>query len=412
MLINLYKSEYDSIVCNKERTAENFVSYLLNRADYTDLGLLHFKEKIIFQIQEMIDILESYNYPWDFFISEDHLTYGLIYYFGDTTIISECGNCMPLFDCYIALPIKINDHRNVTIQTIYFSRTTFTKYEAIHNYIHSHISSQNFCIRKYNSEYGDTFLDIDDDDIYYKRPMFGPFCLGNTEIQTNVFNLAKRGYDKLNFELLINQIESFIKWESISGMPYICLTDVINSTLEDELSTNFVYQYLTTKQLVYNMFDVDSYRNIFHMNDFLVNKDYIQLKYSNVIYNKLNNFLKVNKFVLDGNIKYSVVTDGQPKKIVVNGYTNVIDIDRDDYNSDDEYEEALEEAHENMATEDVGLFFFRNEGIKLKVVHNIKIEENTDNFADLSKAKFQEFYQHYNRLLLEKYCNYVGKNAY
>lgn len=420
MIINTNQAVYQQLgIYGEDRTTEKFVDTVAFNSRYglneTQLEIINpnkdkYRSKFIQQINEMIEIIESYNYPWDFFASaEDRGHFGIVYYAGDTIIKSEDGSEMPIFDMYIALVLKFgetNDLSKISIRGITFSRSSFTKAEFCYQYQHSHISSTNMIPRATNENYS---CDIDVDDLEYDeaylyiRPSFDYFCLGNTEIQTNAQELAIKGYNKLQFELLINQIQSFLSWESISGVPYINMSNVIHTFLDnDENATNHKTNFLNVDELVnISMTHNIAKRNIFNRNDFLISDDTISLKYNNVVYQKIQDFIKENQYTFHNN-RNQLRVDGIPIKTQINGHSNVINRSYDDDDDDDDDYNYYDTDYEI-----VNLFIFKGKHIPLCLVHNVypKFSEE-DEEQVLSIEDFQTFYRLYNEKLNIKYANY------
>lgn len=421
MIINTNQAVYQQLgIYGEDRTTEKFVDTVAFNSRYglneTQLERINpnkdeYRSKFIQQINEMIDIIESYNYPWDFFAStEDRGHFGIVYYAGDTIIKSEDGSEMPIFDMYIALVLnfgEIDDLSKISIRGITFSRTSFTKAEFYHQYQHSHISSANMVARTTDENYS---CGMDEDDLEYEdsylyvRPCFDYFCLGNTEIQTNAIKLATDGYEPLQFELLINQIQSFLSWESISGVPYINMSSVINSFFEyDENVSNYEIKSLDLYELVdISMTYSIAKRNIFDRNDFLISNDTISLKYNNVVYKKIQDFIKENQYAFH-NDKNQLRVDGIPIKTQIDGHNNVIERSYDD-DDDDDYD------YYDTDYEMVNLFIFQGKRIPLCLVHNVypKFSEE-DEEQVLSIEDFQTFYKLYNEKLNIKYANYKAQ---
>lgn len=419
MVINTNQAVYQQLgIYGENRTTEKFVDTVAFNSRYglneTQLKLINsnkdeYRSKFIQQINEMIEIIESYNYPWDFFAStQERGHFGIVYYAGDTIIKSEDGSEMPIFDMYIALVLKFgetNDLSKISIRGITFSRSSFTKAEFYCQYQHSHISSANMISRTTNENY-DCNIDVDDleyDEAYlYIRPCFDYFCLGNTEIQTNEQELAIKGYNKLQFELLINQIQSFLSWESISGVPYINMSSVINTFFDnDENNNHSTIKFLSMDELVnISMTYAIAKRNIFNRNDFLISNDDIILKYNNLVYNKLQEFIKENKYSFNTRINQLKV-DGKPLKVPIEGHNNDIDVSDDEHDEDDIF---------NTDYEMINLFIFQGKYVPLCVVNNVYPKFSTeDEEYILSVEDFQEFYKLYNEKLNIKYANFKAQ---
>lgn len=110
------------------------------------------------------------------------------------------------FEIYPELREHNSFHVNFDDFFIEFSmwglRETLTKEEYHSRYIHSHLGSR----ERYS-------------------PQFEPFCLGSGEIR-NTLSMLSNEFSPELFNLLLLQIDAFVRWESREGLPHIHMTSV------------------------------------------------------------------------------------------------------------------------------------------------------------------------------------------
>jgi hypothetical protein len=100
-------------------------------------------------------------------------------------------------DLFIVLIFK-----NGILNDIKGFRTTFTSAEYISNYVHSHLPI--YGINQVNS-----------------------FCVGSSEFYSIVKKFKQNEVTELTFKYLLFSIDSFLKWESLEGGPYIKIQDIL-----------------------------------------------------------------------------------------------------------------------------------------------------------------------------------------
>lgn len=93
---------------------------------------------------------------------------------------------------------------------LYGLRGTLSSQEYRHGYLHSHLYSRH----NYNLEWG-------------------KFCLGSGEINQTLLLLSHiDSYTTELFTLLLLQLEAYVVWESLSGVPYIFMSSITQSPFE------------------------------------------------------------------------------------------------------------------------------------------------------------------------------------
>jgi len=123
-------------------------------------------------------------------------------------------------------------------------RTTFSSKEFVSGYMHSHLPVGD--IHRVNS-----------------------FCKGSSEFNDIVIKFKNHEVTELTFKHLLFSINSFIKWESLEGGPYIKIVGIlyqnVNEDEEDEEDEEDVYKFLTDelKQNIISNSDVFLYKTAY-----------------------------------------------------------------------------------------------------------------------------------------------------
>lgn len=129
-----------------------------------------------------------------------HKIYCVIH-FPEFEITNSLGDSHIIKDLFVRIPIAI--HRgtdSLYLETVEGLRTTVSTEEFSSRYEHSHLHSKSY-------------------DEKVNRTRFTTFCTGTGDINS-VTSLLNMGFDIDNFKLLLLQIDPFVKWESIEGVPY------------------------------------------------------------------------------------------------------------------------------------------------------------------------------------------------
>jgi hypothetical protein len=107
---------------------------------------------------------------------------------------------------------------------------------------------------------------------------WSPFCLGSSEIAGILTDLNDDNFNDAKFDLLLYNLEEYIKWESIEGGPYFRIANLNygESTRETSFSSetlNEIYEDFLSEELLFNTtFDV-SLKKIKVVNDDLFIKN-------------------------------------------------------------------------------------------------------------------------------------------
>lgn len=169
------------------------------------------------QLDEMMTELTGfYEDNWDFILKPmrlENAKYQLycVLRFPELTISNSIGlshNIQDLF-VYFRLDQGMKDGEPYVYPVdLKGFRSTVTTLERQAEYEHSHLPSKNRS--KVTDLKGNSF------------------CLGATEIRDTHLSLVDR-YDKDRFSLLLFTIQSFVKWESVEGVPYLYINDIPSS---------------------------------------------------------------------------------------------------------------------------------------------------------------------------------------
>ena len=167
-------------------------------------------EKII--ISEMITSLNSiYKDRWSFRFLDLHSFPQILIYFPEFTIKNSSGDTHKILDLYVVLkPVLCSNGPNFG-NSIYGFRTTLTDKEYSSGYIHSHIISTDVYFEHFSLN-----------DYAYKS-----FCLGSSEV-IDIMQILNNSssFDKNMFELLLLTLDTYVKWESLEGGPYIRMSTI------------------------------------------------------------------------------------------------------------------------------------------------------------------------------------------
>lgn len=146
---------------------------------------------------EKVKVILQAIYPnrWD--IIENYITI----HFPEITIVNSEKGSHNIKDLWVRLTFK---HGTLTLSEIIGCRTTVTVSEYKSEYRHSHLCK---------SRYSD----------------FSNFCLGSSHFAVLFQELASQ-FDIDNFEFFLWQLDSYVRWESLEGVPYIKITNIKKHT--------------------------------------------------------------------------------------------------------------------------------------------------------------------------------------
>lgn len=186
------------------------------------------KNKYVKIIHSMMDGLEElYPGDWDIFIQIVKARYSNYYYFSLTPVILfrniTISNSVKLEhnikNLFVFIPIK----SNLKIGIIEGTRSSISEKEFISGYIHSHLIREDFTY-KYNKPFNPT-----------------PFCLGESEmLDLKTEMLSNKVFDMDLFRLYIMCLKTFVSWESIEGVPYNYIKNIISNSNESINDSEFI----------------------------------------------------------------------------------------------------------------------------------------------------------------------------
>lgn len=221
-------------------------------------------------------------------IANSHLTI----YYPKVTITNELDEKYDITDVYIRVYINYFDK----LQTIKLLRSTLTKIEFESGYYHSHASLSQPTIST------------------AKR--FHNLCFGKGPIVNTIDNL-KGHYDKDIYGLLCQEIDNYVRIESIEGIPYKAFHDLNSKKYRAIKNNNYKFD-LSVHYGVNNVgyYDLRHFiRYVLKSNklNFIPSANAIQIAMSFIDYHKTISEL-LNEFIKITNDKYNL------KTILVEGY--------------------------------------------------------------------------------------------
>ena len=135
----------------------------------------------------------------------------LVIRFPEIEITNSKKHTLLLRDLYTRIPVKLGNARvRYTFQQIQGTRITLSMLEYTHNYGHSHLS-------------------IIDYKLPQNRGHFLNFCTGEGDINHSrgLLNCISDSFDYDMLRLHLLQVDPFLKWESIAGIPYFRMNNLI-----------------------------------------------------------------------------------------------------------------------------------------------------------------------------------------
>lgn len=127
----------------------------------------------------------------------------LVIHFPDITITNTRKDTHNIKDLYVVLKFAVN----MKLFSFDGFRTTLTNIEAFKGYSHSHLSTNR---------------------------VISWFCTGSGPISTSISYMRATGFDAIKFQILCLNIDKFVKWESLEGVPYIRI-NTLNSGIYNDV---------------------------------------------------------------------------------------------------------------------------------------------------------------------------------
>jgi hypothetical protein len=134
-------------------------------------------------------------------------SFDIIIHFPYLKLTSESGSTHDLRDYFIKIEVTIKNDFTLEFSKTEGLRMTFTPLEFATGYRHSH--QQTAIFDTHNSSHQDY------------RNQFGEFCTGSGDINSALALINnEQVLDEDQFRLYLLQIQPYLEWESISGVPY------------------------------------------------------------------------------------------------------------------------------------------------------------------------------------------------
>lgn len=146
---------------------------------------------------------------------------GCIIHFPEIEIFNENDTSKIIYDLYVRLFWEYSTSENTKDKIISFTtamqgaRSTYTVEDIWNTYSHSHLPSLK---REGPNDSGE----------YYAFTEFQEFCLGEDTLYNTLAELSM-GFNIDKFIILLNSIDDFVRWESLSGGPYMLIEELVTS---------------------------------------------------------------------------------------------------------------------------------------------------------------------------------------
>lgn len=194
-------------------------SWMKRLADKGYFGIDSEKKKTV--VEDMMTSLNAiYKDRWCFQFYNKNSSPHIIIHFPKFTITNSAREKHEITDLYVRLKFFLTDKGPQFGTSISGFRTTLTDKEAEWGYLHSHISSKTNYFDSFNGNCEDTLCKS--------------FCLGTSEVLDLMQTMeGAEDFDKNIFELFLLTLDTYVKWESLEGGPYIkmqYLSNVQSST--------------------------------------------------------------------------------------------------------------------------------------------------------------------------------------
>lgn len=277
-------------------------------------------EEYLDSLEEIINNLnEIYNKNWDFHFEPVFDSDNKFLYYTIHIIIRfkelEITNSQELFHTIKESFFVIKLDRDCTICKTGFTRFLLSYNEYIKGYLHSHCS---FCNIIYGNNIGSC----------------KSLCFGVTTDISYLIDSLTCKFDKHKFEMFLLLIENYLKWESIEGVPYNYISDIIGnhgnikyyplSDIVKETYTNAIVNRMLENHNKYNfVFNNNRYRivldDIFERKVFDICKQILpESSFNSILVTKINgiyckynypkivneNDIELNNLRLSNGLKY------------------------------------------------------------------------------------------------------------
>lgn len=276
----LEKKIYNSCVLGFNRN-ENWIRKFFKTANVIDYSPLSLSQKFEY-LNSLISLLnifkEKYEEDFDFTIIKGHSinTFDWVFTvrYKDITITNTPGNSHRILDLFVVHSFTFDSNQNkLTPNRIEGLRTTLSSYELHSKYRHSHLGTR--------------------ESYYFLNKSYGkveshPFCIGTDSETSKMEAELQFEMDYGRYELYLYLIDSYVRWESLEGTPYISMTKIVKSDAPR-------FGNISSKDFV---------------NDFILHKDVLDLDFYLVNKSiKIKNNSKTNETLKELILKYCTEKD-------------------------------------------------------------------------------------------------------
>ena len=221
-------------------------------------------------INRIIDIINKYNYEWDYYIDNFRKNYGIIYKHPDVILKTDNEYIYPIRELYIFIPTFIANGELI-IANPKAIKAVWLDFDFLGRVIHPHVScvqinysEQFICQFKY---YVGQNNNIELYNILSNNINIAPerICFG--EENRYVMSRLLRKFNPLDFELMIQQISDVMNTFSIESVPYVNIEEMINKIYNDNhnvksYKVNFVNYLFDKKTIKQHHLNISEYGNI------------------------------------------------------------------------------------------------------------------------------------------------------
>lgn len=162
-------------------------------------------------VKKMMSSLNAI-YPdrWSFNFTTERGLPDILIHFPEFQIRNAHDDSHTIRDLYVILSPFFDLKDNLCFKKdLYGFRTTLTELELYSGYQHSHLPSRGNYLYRFKELQYDT-----------------KFCLGSSEVVDLLLMLNSTEFDSNLFELFLLTLDSYVKWESLDGGPYIKISNI------------------------------------------------------------------------------------------------------------------------------------------------------------------------------------------
>ena len=280
--------------------------------------------------------------------------------FPDITITNSRRNSRNIKDLFIRITLNPLLSSSKQVTSSYFHGWRATKYvsDIYNNYGHSHLYPHSI--------------------EYATSDPFGHFCLGNSEI-ASTSAILMHSYNQDTFSLILQQISSYVKWESLEGGPYRKIAEINGSSRRSPRA------YSNTE-----------INNIY--------KKFLEKFDSNIPYTILNT----------GAIDLYTISDNDEFKNMLKQVCDTRDLVYEESNGN-QYEitagSGYSASHYNTSQNTRERFKFKGESVRFKCIEDLGTSSTPPDKVNryLSEAIKSKLEQALNNIIIDEYCNNNSK---